>query len=221
MVDSGATMLFLDRKYTNHQKIRLVPLEHPISLYNIDGTLNEAGSITHKARLNLKVGSEVHQHDFYVMQIGPEKVILGLPWLCMRNPFIDWQKGKLRLNSNSEDAAPEECEIEVTHIAANMQEHRQLLVEKVLKTTDEEVYCLAGFMLSQKITEQQIQSKPKQTFDKWSLSTTTTLQKSSLRKNPRGSLNINHGITPLNLNQMQSGTGKSRCILCCLKSKMS
>ena len=79
MVDSGATVLFLDRKYADRQRIRLVPLERPISLYNIDGTLNEAGSITHKARLNLKVGSEIHQHDFYVTQIGPEKVILGLP----------------------------------------------------------------------------------------------------------------------------------------------
>src|SRR5882757_4404250 len=165
MVDSGATVLFLDRKYADHQRIRLIPLERPISLYNIDGTLNEAGSITHKARLNLKVGSEIHQHDFYVTQIGPEKVILGLPWLRMRNPSIDWQKGELRLNSNSRDAAPEECEIEVTHIAANRQERRQLLAEKVLETTDEEVYCLAGFTLSQKIAEQQIQNKPKLTFE--------------------------------------------------------
>jgi len=143
----------------------LVPLEHPISLYNIDGTLNEAGSIMHKARLNIKFGSEVHQHDFYVHADGPEKVILGLPWLHMWNPSIDWQKGELRLNSNSEDAASEECEIEVTHIAANRQECRQLLAEKVLETTDEEVYCPAGFTLSQKIAEQQIQSKPKQTFE--------------------------------------------------------
>ena len=89
MVDSGATVLFLNKKYTDRQKIRMVLLERSISLYNIDRTLNEAGSIMHKARLNLKVGSEVHQHDFYVTQIGPEKVIL---WLCMRNPSIQWLK---------------------------------------------------------------------------------------------------------------------------------
>jgi len=37
MVDSGATALFLDKKYADRQRIRLVPLECQISLYNIDG----------------------------------------------------------------------------------------------------------------------------------------------------------------------------------------
>jgi hypothetical protein len=51
MVDSGATSLFLDKKYADSQKMWQIPLEHPIRLYNIDGTLNEAGSITHKVTL--------------------------------------------------------------------------------------------------------------------------------------------------------------------------
>jgi hypothetical protein len=27
--------------------------------------------------------------------LGPEKVILGLPWLRHRNPAIDWQAGTM------------------------------------------------------------------------------------------------------------------------------
>jgi hypothetical protein len=50
MVDSGATALFIDKKYAESQKMWQVPLEHPIQLHNIDGTLNEAGSITHKVK---------------------------------------------------------------------------------------------------------------------------------------------------------------------------
>ncbi len=47
MVDSGATLLFLDKKYADHHKMLLIPLDNPIHLFNIDGTPNEAGSITH------------------------------------------------------------------------------------------------------------------------------------------------------------------------------
>ena len=55
MVDSGATALFLDKKYADHHKMWQIPLENPITLYNIDGSLNEAGSITHKVKLSLRI----------------------------------------------------------------------------------------------------------------------------------------------------------------------
>src|SRR6266702_4998070 len=48
MLDSGASSWFLDKKYTDHHKILLIPLENPIHIFNIDGTPNKAGSITHK-----------------------------------------------------------------------------------------------------------------------------------------------------------------------------
>ena len=81
MVDSGATSLFIDQKFVNQHKMLLEPLTQPITLYNIDGSLNEAGSITHKVRLLLKVGQDEEKFDFFVTSLGPEKVILGLPWL--------------------------------------------------------------------------------------------------------------------------------------------
>jgi hypothetical protein len=77
MVDSGATALFIDKMYTESQKMWQVPVEHPIRLHNIDGTLNEAGSITHKVKLSLKVGQDEETFKFYVTSLGPEKVILG------------------------------------------------------------------------------------------------------------------------------------------------
>ncbi len=97
MVDSGATVLFLDKMYTTSHQMYQEPLSHPIRLYNIDGTPNEAGSITHKVKLNLRVGKDEDKHDFLVTSLGGmEKVILGLPWLQLRNPHIDWQKGEMR-----------------------------------------------------------------------------------------------------------------------------
>ncbi len=119
MVDSGATLLFLDKKYADCHKMLLIPLENPIRLFNIDGTPNKAGSITHKVRLSLKIGQDEEKFDFLVTSLGPENVILGLPWLRHRNPRINWQEGTMHLNSNSEDNASEELEIEVTRIMAN------------------------------------------------------------------------------------------------------
>jgi hypothetical protein len=81
MVDSGATVLFLDKKFTDSQKMWQEPLEHLIRLFNIDRTLNEAGSMTHQVSLYLRVGDKEEKHNFYVTQITPERVILGLPWL--------------------------------------------------------------------------------------------------------------------------------------------
>jgi hypothetical protein len=164
MVDSGATALFLDKKYADRQNMWQIPLEHPITLYNIDGSLNEAGSITHKVRLSLKIGSDKEKFDFFVTSLGPEKVILGLPWLRHRNPAINWQAGTMRLNSNT-DHTPEEPEVEVTCINANRMECRGLLHDGVIDSVQDKLFCLAGFTYSQQITARATEAKGKRTFE--------------------------------------------------------
>ena len=79
MVDSGTTVLFHDKQYTDCHKMWQIPLEIPVTLYNIDGSLNQAGSITHKVKLSLRIGQDEEKFDFFVTSLGPEKVILGLP----------------------------------------------------------------------------------------------------------------------------------------------
>jgi hypothetical protein len=164
MVDSGATALFVDKKYAESQKMWQVPLEHPIRLHNIDGTLNEAGSITHKVKLSLKVGSDEEIFEFYVTSLGPEKVILGLPWLRHRNPTINWQEGTMHLGTD-QGMSPEPLEIELTRIAANCMERRRLLSEKVMDTIQDKIFCLAGFTYSQQIAEKANRAKGIRTFE--------------------------------------------------------
>jgi hypothetical protein len=113
MVDSGATALFIDKKYTDSHRMWQIPLEHPIQLHNIDGTLNEAGSITHKVKLLLKIGQDKEFFEFFVTSLRPEKVILGLPWLRHRNPAINWQAGTMHLNAD-QGVSLEPLEVEVT-----------------------------------------------------------------------------------------------------------
>jgi hypothetical protein len=139
------------------------PLEHPIRLFNIDGTLNEASSITHQVSLYLRIGDKEEKHNFYVTQITPERVILGLPWLRHRNPTINWQTGTMHLNA-SQDKTPEPLEVEVMNIRANRMECCLLLKEKVVETMQDKVFCMAGFTYSQKIAEKANIAKGKKTF---------------------------------------------------------
>ena len=69
----------------------------PIKLLNINGTLNKAGSIHYKTRLILRTGTKEKKFEFLVINCSPETVVLGLPWLRIMNPDIDWAKGKLHI----------------------------------------------------------------------------------------------------------------------------
>ena len=46
LLDSGATRMFMDRKFAEGNAITMHQLKHPIHVYNVDGTLNQGGSIT-------------------------------------------------------------------------------------------------------------------------------------------------------------------------------
>ena len=59
----------------------------------------------------------------------------------------------------------EPFEVEVTRVAANRMERRYLLHEGVLDTSQDEVYCLAGFTYAQQIAEQVSKAKGKKTFE--------------------------------------------------------
>ncbi len=100
-----------------------------------------------------------------------EKVILGLPWLCLRNPHIDWQKGKMRLAS-TEQSNSEEIEVDIHKIAANRLERHSLVADGTLEQTSEEIFCITGFTysinavnLSTQIAIDKIAGKAKKMFE--------------------------------------------------------
>lgn len=74
-------------------------------MFNIDGTENKEGSITHVAVLDMVVGTHVEKVVFTVTDIGPEDVIIGLDWLRKHNPEVDWKEGSLRMSR-----CPERCQ---------------------------------------------------------------------------------------------------------------
>ena len=79
MVDSGATSLFISDKFVARNCMLKEPLKRKIVLYNINGTLNKAGTIEDKVSLYLHIRDQERKWDFLVTNLGPEDVILGLP----------------------------------------------------------------------------------------------------------------------------------------------
>ena len=98
LVDSGATGEFLDREYVRSNRLRTRKLSHPIPVYNIDGTLNEAGSITEVVDLILRYRKHSERTLFAVTSLGKQKLILGHSWLRKHNPEIDWVTGDVKMS---------------------------------------------------------------------------------------------------------------------------
>ena len=97
MVDCGATALFISQEFVRTHRVRTYRLRRQVPLYNIDGSPNRAGGITHFARLLLQVRDFENRYNFLVTNLGPEDVVLGLPWLRSVNPEIDWKRGALNM----------------------------------------------------------------------------------------------------------------------------
>ena len=69
----------------------------------------------------------------------------------------------MRLNAD-QGVGSELLELEVTKIAANQMEHRRLLADQVIESSQDKLFCLAGFTYSQQIAEQATAAKGKKTF---------------------------------------------------------
>ena len=55
LLDTGAGENFIDQNYVQCQKIKTKELEHPIEVFNVDGTPNKQGTIVGCTWLNLTI----------------------------------------------------------------------------------------------------------------------------------------------------------------------
>ena len=95
LIDSGAGGKFIDQNFVRNLKLKKKPLKKPIKVFNVDGTLNKKGTITHKVQLYLRIGDKFRKETLLVTGLGKQKIILGFPWLQSANPNIDWQSGRI------------------------------------------------------------------------------------------------------------------------------
>ena len=104
LLDSGATGMFIDREFVHKSGLKTRVLPYPIKVYNVDGTLNQGGSITEEIMLMMSHRGHKEKAIFEVCDLGKATIIVGHPWLRKHNPEIDWKMGQVRLT-----CCPSEC----------------------------------------------------------------------------------------------------------------
>jgi len=81
LLNSGTTGMFIDKKFAEGNGIAMQLLDKPIRVYNVDGTLNQGGSITHEVTLMLLHKGHKEKVVFKVCDLGKSTVIIGYIWL--------------------------------------------------------------------------------------------------------------------------------------------
>jgi len=100
LVDSGATHNFMSRPLAESLRLQLHPMETTRTIWNIDGSVNAEGMLTHYTDLCLRIGNQGARGDhldegarkqcFFIVHLGEDSLILGYPWLAAENLPINW-----------------------------------------------------------------------------------------------------------------------------------
>ena len=98
LLDTGATGLFIDREYVKSNRIATRKLSRPIPVRNVDGTLNESGSITEVVDLILRYNGHTERALFCVTGLGKQKLIIGYTWFRDHNPEVNWETGEVKMS---------------------------------------------------------------------------------------------------------------------------
>jgi len=78
LLDSGATGMFVDRKFVEKHGFRMDKLEKPLIVTNVDGSNNSGGRITHEVECNVYYRAHQERIKFDVCNLGRTDVIVGM-----------------------------------------------------------------------------------------------------------------------------------------------
>ena len=96
LLDTGATESFIDHKTVMRLRLGTQKLTVPRPVFNVDGTANKHGTITHVSYLLVSQGNKKRRVPFYVTNLGQDRFIFGYPWCQEFKPDIDWENSALK-----------------------------------------------------------------------------------------------------------------------------
>lgn len=100
MLDSGASCCFINPRFVAEHGLHSVMKKRSIRLRTIDNSDVKSGRITHEVLLKVFVGDHEEKLVCDITDIGDDNVILGINWLRLHNPTIDWDRSTLKFTSN-------------------------------------------------------------------------------------------------------------------------
>ena len=97
LLDSGVMEMFMDRQTAAKHGFKLQKLERPLVVRNIDGMNNSRGAIMHQVECNVFYKGHMERMRMDVCDLGKTEVILGMPWLAVHNPEINWETEEVKM----------------------------------------------------------------------------------------------------------------------------
>jgi len=97
LLDSGATGMFMDKRMAARYGFKLQKLDRPIMVRNVDGTNNSGGAITHQVECNIYYKGHIEKMRIDVCDLEKTEIILGMPWLAVHNPEINWKTREVKM----------------------------------------------------------------------------------------------------------------------------
>jgi len=85
----------MDQNFARKHRLPLEKLEEPLIVFNVDGTQNKKGTISHFTELDINFGTRTRKTRFLISGLGKQQLIFGFPWLERENPTINWKRGSL------------------------------------------------------------------------------------------------------------------------------
>jgi hypothetical protein len=96
LIDCGASGRgYISSSFVDLHSLPCTPLPYPIPIYNVDGSQNIAGAINRLCTMDMRIGGHNERITFRVTETGSSNIILGLDWLRLHDPLVNWSKGKL------------------------------------------------------------------------------------------------------------------------------
>jgi len=86
LLDSEATENFINIRYTQKLKLPIQRLTQERRLFNVDGTLNKAGTLKYYTDIITRTGTKCTCLHYFLTDLGDNQVILGYPWFASTQP---------------------------------------------------------------------------------------------------------------------------------------
>jgi hypothetical protein len=98
LIDCGATGCFINIEWAKLNNVPMCPLSKSILVYNVDGTANNAGTITDIADIILCYENHSERTQLAVTRLEKQSLILGYNWMQNHNPEINWQTKDVKMS---------------------------------------------------------------------------------------------------------------------------
>ena len=97
MIDSGSAGNFISPATVQKYGLKTHMCDTPLSVTHVQG--GSVGVVSEQVTLMMSKGSHQETLTLNVVPLGKHVIILGMPWLMVHNPSMDWETRRVTFNS--------------------------------------------------------------------------------------------------------------------------